>query len=169
VTKPTLVITHAEGFLACFTQDDNGTMKQRALLDVGDNVPTAAELAKMGSAFADQFHWLNGAQSDAPPIRALPAKQKAHATKRSRAYQTTDATEVARIRADVILWLASHPDSVAMEIAKGVGIPTDDNKAMHRFYWYLRTMLLANQIKVTKQQTVPGIGGPRNHYRIAKP
>lgn len=74
----TLVVTHTEGFLGCFTVNPDGSMRQRALIDVGTEPPSPQALAALGMSLAGEYGWqLNGVKPELVEHPRLPAVKKA--------------------------------------------------------------------------------------------
>lgn len=127
----TLVITHANGYLGCFTQEPDGSMRQRALIDTGAEPPTAVDLATIGTRLAHEYGWqLNGTV----PVKgkALPKKAKALPVNKRKALRDPDMSGDPRPaeRPPLIMdYLARHPNSSIREIIEGLGFEATDLRA----------------------------------------
>lgn len=127
----TLVVTHAAGFLACFTRNPDGTMKQRALIDTGEEPPTAIELADIGERLSKEYGWVNGVT--VPNVRGKVAKPKiAKALPSKRKYNDSDPPTSERMRM-IVEYLTKHPNSSLREIIEGLGftLTVDRNGRWH--------------------------------------
>lgn len=136
----TLIVTYAEEMLACFTREPDGSMRQRAAIHTGPQVPTPAELAEMGSGLALRYAWgLNGYN----PIKASPAAKKALLPVAKRAprvqqkrRQRNASREEIQARIDHILrYLEIHPSGTLREIVTAALGPktTEHNISNWRF------------------------------------
>jgi len=112
-----LVATYAEGFFAVFTESRSG-MQQRALIDIGDKVPTPKEMAELAGVLSDQWGWGNVIErSPSSKAKELPSENK-------RAYAKPRSTgePVGAIREQMILdYVANHPKATGREILEGLG------------------------------------------------
>lgn len=146
-----LVVTHAEGFLACFTREADGKIKQRALIDIGEHPPTAAELATMGLELADRFHWTNGARPIAPPrIRALEGAKRRNPIKRSGKpprVRNARPEEIAERKERILAYVREHPNSSTNEVLTGVGIDPKDDRARGRWHWHFKQLREAGALR----------------------
>lgn len=171
----TLVVTHANGFLGCFTQDEDGTMRQRALIDTGEEPPTAKELAELGNVLAEQWGWMPQALAPTPtpaPTKALPTSDdsvkavKDAARKereRKRKYDATDPPTGDRCRM-IVDYLRDHPNSTAIEIVSGCGFSPDRDRVArwhHQFALLLKAKQIASQIRV-----IPNESARPKEYRL---
>lgn len=140
----TLVVTHANGYLGCFTQNPDGTMRQRALIDTGDEPPTAAQLAEIGTTMADQWGWQLSALPAQPSrkqsatalpkgdpvaeLKAVEKRRKSGAPKPKRGYDNTSDIPKADRERLIPEFLASNPYRTAAEIITGLGYEADDKR-----------------------------------------
>lgn len=138
-----LIVTHTEGYLACFTKEADGSMRQRALIDTGEQAPTPIVLAELGTKLAAEYGWSFDQPVIKAPAKALPAKKaKAIPAKangrhvpRPKGPMTVDPeTGRASISADPPIakrlelikgYLADHPDQTMTEVIEGVGLESD--------------------------------------------
>jgi hypothetical protein len=132
----TLVVTHAAGFLACFTRNPDGTMRQRALIDTGEEPPTALELADIGERLSKEYGW-NGQAVAVNPVKAMKAKPKALPQKRS--YTQSDLPVPER-KARMLAYLGEHPHSTLKELIEGMGFEADHGRTQ-RWYFQIRDLL----------------------------
>lgn len=158
----TLVVTHANGFLGCFTREPDGSMRQRALIDTGEEPPTAVELAELGTVLANQWGWnINGhSLPEAPepkPKRSLP--QAKTAPVKQRGYRL-DPHSTGERMSMIVDYLRSHPNSTQREVISGLGFDAEDKQLMGRW---------THQFKELIRQRVIMIAGIRNNGTSGHP
>lgn len=142
-----LVATYAEGMFAVFTEDRAG-MRQRALIDIGDKIPTPSEMAKLAGVLSDQWGWQNGIERAAPKAKALPTGR--------RGYERDEITKAERERR-IVEYLAKNPKSDARQIIAGCGFEPDD-KRYGRWHHSFVEMKIRQQI-ISEIITVRRQGG----------
>lgn len=137
----TLVVTHANGFLACFTRADDGSMRQRALIDTGDDPPTAVDLANLGDELARTWNWLPAlpASTRKPYANAKPAvvplppasdpvkrlKDAERKRKDGRGVRSKTDPPPRERPAMVTRFLEANPRSTLAQIIVGLGLKAD--------------------------------------------
>jgi len=136
----TLVVTHTEGFLGCFTVNADGSMRQRALIDTGPTQVTPQALAELGTSLAEQYDWTltavqtNGhekkAVAAADPIKALKALPEKKPQKKQKPpsrqnYVHRSYPSAADKRALILECLRVHPEVSLMEALPLMGQPAD--------------------------------------------
>lgn len=171
----TLVVTHANGFLGCFTRGDDGTMRQRALIDTGPDAPTAVDLAELGERLAREYGWTLAPALPEPVKReplppALSAAKKRQvekeaAAERKRRYDATDPPTGERC-ALIKQYLQAHPNSTAIEVIAGLGYDTNRER-ISRWHHQFGLLVKAKQITMQIRANQPGSGKP-NEYRIVE-
>ena len=175
-----LVVTHAESHLACFTQEPDGTLKQRALLDVGPFAPSATELATIGTEMAKRFGWMpNGTRErlslDGPPIRALERAKQRNPIKKSPQVnkgrsRNASAEEMQQRREAVVAYIKDHPNATVTETLTGLGLNARDQKVRGRWFWvfrYLRDEGMIVEAFRSRQSNSRG-SAPEIHYKLGK-
>jgi len=138
-----LVATYAEGFFAVFTENRSG-MQQRALIDIGDKVPTPKEMADLAGTLSDHWGWANVIEKAPKAPKATP---KAIADK-PRQYTSPKRTgePVGEERNSLILgYLANHPKSDQRSILKGLGFE-DSHARLARWHHAFAALTKANRI-----------------------
>jgi hypothetical protein len=158
-----LVATYTEGFFAVFTENRTG-MQQRALIDIGDKVPTPKEMAELAGTLSDHWGW----EKQIQPPTAKPAK--AIANNKPREYTSPKATgePVGEYRHQLILdYLAKHPESDQREILKGLGFE-DTHARLARWHHAFAALMKANRIvgKTVSAQNQRGGIYRRNLYSL---
>lgn len=156
----TLVVTHTEGFLGCFTTEPDGSLRQRALIDTGTEPHTPLQLAELGTILAEQWGWsLNGY---APVKKVAPAQKKALPAQQKKPRAYTQPTETITERYRLIQeYLAEHPDSTLMEILEGVGQPAT-HVVTARWYHQMKALVSNGTISY---RTRSAMGHPKE-YRL---
>jgi hypothetical protein len=150
----TLVVTHAAGFLACFTRNADGTMKQRALIDTGEEPPTAIELADIGERLSKEYGW-NGTTVPVAPVKIMKGKTKALPQKRG--YNNSDPPVPER-KTLIVAYLRAHPNSTIPEIISGLAFEPDHiriGRWTHQFNELMRDGIIVSGIRRK------AIGSPR--------
>jgi len=132
-----LVATYAEGFFAVFTESRSG-MQQRALIDIGDKVPTPKEMAELAGTLSDHWGWDKQIQ----PATAKPVRAIAHPT--SKPIRDRDIPVKER-KTRIVGYLATHPESGIRQIVTGLGFNPSE-KLVGRWGFTLTTMVQANLI-----------------------
>ena len=136
-----LVATYAEGFFAVFTENRTG-MQQRALIDIGDKVPTPKEMAELAGVLSDQWGWANVIEkSPKPKAKELPIKEP-------RQYTSPKATgePVGEERNSMIIgFLADHPKSDQRAVLRGLGYE-DSHARIARWHHAFAALIKANRI-----------------------
>lgn len=151
-----LVATYAEGFFAVFTENRSG-MQQRALIDIGDKVPTPKEMAELAGTLSDHWGWANVIEK-AP---SKPVKAIAHSDpKAKRAYVSPKESgePVGAERNQMILdYLANHPKSPAKEIISALGWEPTVAR-MSRWHHAFKALVTANAIvyEIARQSNANG-------------
>lgn len=151
----TLVVTHTEGFLGCFTVEPDGSMKQRALIDTGSQTHSPKELADLGLSMAAEYDWVltpiaqPGSQVQkeiAQPVKAIKAPEKKHPQKKKpyvhRSYPT--ATEKVAL---ILECLTFHPGVTLREALALMGQPDDTSSASN---WHHSFRALLDQGAITR-------------------
>jgi len=160
----TLVVTHTEGFLGCFTVNPDGSMRQRALIDTGSQAPTPQELAETGVVLAENYGWQINGVIPAPVKQALPAqKKKAIPLKRGpepgyhhRKYPSTEQK-----REMILAYLGEHGPTILTDVLRGIGQPTDQTAISN---WYHTFSALFKEGLIIK--AVPSKGGKPAVYSL---
>lgn len=137
-----LVATYTEGFFAVFTENRSG-MQQRALIDIGEKVPTPKEMAELAGVLSDQWGWAN-------VIEKAPKATPKAITDKPRQYTSPKRTgePVGEERNSMIIgYLANHPKSNQREILKGLGFE-DSHARIARWHHAFAALLKANRIAV---------------------
>ena len=151
-----LVATYTEGFFAVFTENRSG-MQQRALIDIGDKVPTPKEMAELAGVLSDQWGWGN-------VIERAPSSKAIDEPKRTR--DDSDPKPVDR-QAMILAFLAKHPESGNREIVSGCGFePT--HARVSRWAFTMSTMLQANLV-IARKITERGERGTINRLLYSLP
>lgn len=145
-----LVATYTEGFFAVFTENRTG-MQQRALIDIGDKVPTPKEMAELAGVLSDQWGWGNVIErSPSTKAKAIGEPKP----KRMREYDKADSSADRPTR--IVEFLATNSGKHdAREIVKGCGF--DDSQARlarwhHTFTALVRAGQIVGQMQYTKGQ-----------------
>ena len=173
----TLIVTHTAGFLACFTRNPDGSMKQRALIDTGEEPPTAAELATMGDQFARQYGWIEiQPLPTRNKIKALPSssdetrklkdaeRQRRNRAKKKIERDNDDSLPIEQRKAMIVDYLSTHPDSILPEVLEGLGLePTMSRRA--RWHHHFGALVAAGTIIVVGQRA-NNKGHPKE-YQVA--
>lgn len=156
-----LVVTHTEGFLACFTQEADGSMRQRALIDTGEASHTPSSLADLGVKLAGEYGWTFDAplpKPVAPKPKAVAHKPKAlPRTQRPKqivkhadgTLSSADDPSVADRYALITEYLRVHGEAEMLDVIAGVGLePTPARAARwhHQFNALLASNVLAYRI-----------------------
>ena len=182
----TLVVTHAQGYLACFTRNPDGSMKQRALIDTGEEPPTALELANTGERFAQEFHWDQEVQpaSTRSKVKALSPSTTKHAIrerqKRAQAREqrelqkkqkrtcktdrdNDDALPIEQRKAMIVDYLRNHPDSTQAEVLEGLGLESTSTRRA-RWHHHFGALITAGTIVVIRERA--GVNGNPKEFRL---
>jgi hypothetical protein len=135
-----LVATYTEGFFAVFTENRTG-MQQRALIDIGDKVPTPKEMAELAGVLSDQWGWGNVIE------RAPSSKAKAiDEPKRAYVSPKESGEPVGDIRKQMILdYVATHPKASGKEILEGLGWESTHAR-ISRWQHAFTALIRANQL-----------------------
>lgn len=124
----TLIVTHAAGFLACFTRNLDGTLKQRALIDTGEEPPTATELADIGERFAKQYGWVNGSSIPTPPVARVAKAKPARQLPPKRRYDNVSDPPVNERQGMILEFVRHHPRVSIAEIIEGCGFESTETR-----------------------------------------
>lgn len=136
----TLVVTHTEGFLGCFTVNPDGSMRQRALIDTGSQSPTPQALAELGMNLAGQYDWaLNGVHP--PAVKALSKKPAALPAARKGKPEPHSERRASLI----VEYLKEHPNSSLKEILQGMGLVGDTGQ-QSRWHHNMHTLMDAGTV-----------------------
>lgn len=149
----TLVVTHANGFLGCFTREPDGTMRQRALIDTGEEPPTPETLATMGDALAEQWGWNGRAIPPAREAKALPPadrKTKANGRKPRPGNNYPGGRHpndppMAERQTMILAYLRQTPNQSVAEIVAGIGLEPDSGR-LSRWHHVFKAMRDAGAI-----------------------
>jgi hypothetical protein len=168
----TLVVTHTEGFLGCFTMNPDGSMKQRALIDTGDEHVSPQELAETGLVLAETYGWsfapvVNGvkkaaALKESDPIKALKAAEKKNGQKKpqQRRQYRQDYPKGPEKVSMILACLAEHPGSTLKEVLELMGQPTDGHTCGN---WYHTFKSLREEGRIVSA----GDGRQRDPFRFS--
>jgi len=140
-----LIATYAEGHFAVFTEDRSG-MRQRALIDIGDKIPTPKEMAELAGTLSDHWGWNNRierAPTHSPKVKAIAPNPRAERRTREKEIPIDERQRL------TIEFLAKHPGSDAREIIAGCGYEPD-RKRVGRWNLVFTAMLKANMIAAEK-------------------
>lgn len=158
----TLVVTHNNGFLGCFTKEADGTMRQRALIDTGDAMATPESLALLADGLDGQWHWTTpaiaptkrGRPKALPPAPADRAPKVVDTAKRKRVKRRGNpyggghpADPLPAERPTMVLaYLNRTPYQTVSEILEGIGLePTPERNS--RWHHVFTHMLKARMIE----------------------
>ena len=137
-----LIATYTEGFFAAFTENRSG-MQQRALIDIGDKVPTPKEMADLAGMLSDQWGWER--QLVPPTTKATKAIASSD---KPRPYTSPKRTgePIGEERYSLILgYLANHPKSDQREVLRGLGFE-DSSARMARWHHAFAALVKAHRI-----------------------
>jgi len=157
----TLVVTHAAGFLACFTAGPDGSMRQRALIDTGQEPPSPAELAELGSGLASTYGWHpDTTQAPSKPQRAIgrPPKALPAARAKKRKYPP-----IAERQPLMLSYLQQHGPSTVREFVEAQGYSWDPRT---NATWWTVLESLVKEGLVTKSKAAHPAGGNRGLYTL---
>lgn len=165
----TLVVTHAQGFLGCFTTEPDGTLKQRALIDTGQPDPTPLDLATLGERMAKEYNWVNGnSVSDGGKPKALPSKKQPKEIPAPRKIrfkgkgQSPDGMVPSEREAFILEYLATNGESALSQITRAKGLePSEANGRWH----HSMNALQNRGLVVGRLYLHPG--GKRNMWKLA--
>jgi hypothetical protein len=166
----TLVVTHTQGFLGCFTKEPDGTLKQRALIDTGQEAPTPLDLANMGETMARDYKWLNQLPEAAKPKPLPPKPSKAIPApkhKFSAPGQSPDGMTVSERKNYILAVLRHHPDGMTTtQLVTGKGL--DFREASGRWHHQLKDLERAGLIvgRPMKEGIRRGSGNPIQWFAV---
>jgi hypothetical protein len=158
-----LVATYAEGFFAVFTENRTG-MQQRALIDIGDKLPTPKEMADLAGVLSDQWGWANVIEKSAPKAKALPVKETRQYTSAKRTGEP-----VGEERNSLIIgFLADHPKSDQRAVLRGLGFE-DSHARIARWHHAFAALIKANRIVAERIQVQNSRGGNARKFLYSLP
>lgn len=144
----TLVITHTNGFLGCFTKAADGTMQQRALIDTGEEAPTPMALAELGESMAKQYGWI------APRVVA-PIPSKAIAEPRVKARPKGKELVGEERNAYIMSFMRGHGSATLREIMESAGTYSHESASR----WQHNMRALCEQGLIMRMQKGTGTQG----------